>query len=116
MNPVRTWMKGSAPETRGAIAVCDRPAQAGNRLQLCLGGGRDGCRLEPDFLPQRHERAATLHVRHQVRDLLPENQLEGIPADRRRRLAVVAAQRGEYGREREHVSEPSGRVDQSSNS
>jgi hypothetical protein len=87
---------GRVAEARGASPERDRPTEAGDRLQRGRWSGQDVCWLQADLGSKRNEGSTALDVRHEVAYLLPEDQVKGIPADRGRRLAVVAPESCDY--------------------
>jgi hypothetical protein len=77
-------------EPGGADPDRDGPSQPGDRLQLGPWGGKNGCWVKAHFSSKGREGSTTLHVRHEIADLLPEDQVKRIPTDRRGRPTVVA--------------------------
>jgi hypothetical protein len=66
------------------------PAQARDPLQLGRWSGYNGRWPKANLSSQGREGSAALAVGHEIPYLLPEDQVEGIPTDRGRRLTVAA--------------------------
>jgi len=74
---------GGLAESRGASTGGDGASQPGDSRQLRACGPQNGRRCETDRSSQRREGSAALGVGHKIRDLLPQDQVKGIPADGR---------------------------------
>jgi len=74
---------GGLAESRGASTGGDGTSQPGDSRQLSACGPHNGRRCETDSRSQRRVGSAALGVGHEIPDLLPQDQVKGIPADRR---------------------------------
>lgn len=92
---------GGAVESRGAKGGGDGSPQAGDLAQCRLRGRANRLRAETHARAEGLKRLAPFRLGSEIRDLFPEDQLEGIPAYGSRRPSIEPPKGGDGGSEGE---------------